>query len=90
MQVATVRTYHKIEFSGLEYVVEIGIVEFEKIGSNGKRDIATLTSLQIKALEAFQFFDGTTDACDAIVNIKLYDFGGFAFPCIGEGDGGCE
>ena len=90
LKVVAVGTNHKVELTGFDYVVKVGIVEFEKVGSNGERDVTTFTGFKCEALETFQFFYWTANAGYPIVDVKLYDFSSFTFAGIGKGDGGCE
>lgn len=72
------RTDVDIKVAGFEHKLHVGIPKFEVVGLELEADALFLSGLQVYLAEALEGAHGGGDAADAVVQIKLHDFGSFA------------
>ena len=64
------------------------IVELQQVVGNLEGDLTAFAFLQMDALEALQFPDGTGNAGHEVVDVELHDLIGIIVTGVGDGDGG--
>jgi len=67
------RPYHHLEFTCLNHVLHLSIVETKMFRAEGELDSLCLARLQRNTLEAFQLFHWSSHAGGYVTNVELYN-----------------
>ncbi len=73
---------HDIEVARFEDILQVVVIEFQGLRSDGERNLAALSGFKSNALEALQFFHGTAHARYEVAYVELNNLCGIHVACV--------